>query len=112
MSTRVSPARHLPRSRVWLRALVLLLALLVPGTDAEMRAMPVASSVETNGVEYDVLEPAAGALRPSSPAVHRPSAPPRPAPAPAPHDPEAGPLPAPPRPSYTLRARRTVVLRC
>ena len=110
MSTRVSPARHLPRSHAWLRALVLLLTLLVPGTDTEMRAMPVASSVETT-IEYDVLDPAA-ALRPSSLAVHRPTAPLRPAPAPAPHDPEVGPLPAPPRPPYTLRALRTVVLRC
>jgi len=108
--TPVSTARSLPRSRAWLRALVLLLALLVPGTHAEMRATPVASSVETT-IEYDVLDTAA-ALRPSSPAVHRPTAPLRPAPAPASHDPEGRSLPAPHGPSYALRAQRTVVLRC
>ncbi|MFE2420590.1 hypothetical protein [Streptomyces hokutonensis] len=107
----MSPARSLPRSRAWLRALVLLLALLVPGTHAETRATPVASSVETT-IEYDVLDTAAAALRPSTPAVHRPSAPLRPAPTPASHSPEGRPLPAPHGPSYTLRAQRTVVLRC
>ncbi|MEV0908740.1 hypothetical protein [Streptomyces hokutonensis] len=106
----MSTARSLPRSRAWLRALVLLLALLVPGTHAEMRATPVASSVETT-IEYDVLDTAA-ALRPSSLAVHRPTAPLRPAPAPVSHDPEDRSLPAPHGPSYTLRAQRTVVLRC
>ncbi len=109
--TPVSTARSLPRSRAWLRALVLLLALLMPGTHAETRAMPVASSVETT-IEYDVLDTATAALRPSSLAVHRPTAPLRPAPAPASHDPEGRPLPAPHGPSYTLRAQRTVVLRC
>lgn len=64
-----------PRSRAWLRALVLLLALLVPGTHAEVRATSVASSAGTT-VEYDVLDPAA-ALRPVSLTVrfyHRASA--------------------------------------
>lgn len=111
MSTRVSPTRNLPRSHAWLRGLVLLLALLVPGTHAEMRAMPVAvASVETT-VEYDVLDTAA-ALRPASPLVHRPTAPLRPAPAAAARAPRARSLPAPPCPPYTLRALRTVVLRC
>jgi len=112
MSTRVSRARNLPRSRAWLRALVLLLALLVPGTHAETRATPVASSAETT-LEYDVLDPAA-ALRPLSPAVHRPTAPQRPAPTPSPAspNPHSRALPAPPWPPYTLRALRTVVLRC
>jgi len=107
--TPVSTARSLPRSRAWLRALVLLLALLVPGTHAEMRAVPVASSVETT-IEYDVLDTAA--VRPSSLTAPRPTAPLRPAPAPASYDPEGRPLPAPHGPSYTLRAQRTVVLRC
>ncbi|WP_405949148.1 hypothetical protein OG588_24275 [Streptomyces prunicolor] len=110
MSTRVSPAHRLPRSHVWLRALVLLLALLVPGTHAEMRATPVASSVETT-IEYDVLDTAA-ALRPVSLTVHRPTAPLRPAPGPAATAPRARSFPAPPSPPYTLRALRTVVLRC
>ncbi|WP_369188958.1 hypothetical protein [Streptomyces sp. R08] len=112
MSTRVRPAHRLPRSRAWLRALVLLLALLVPGTHAELRATPAASaSVETT-VEYDVLDTAA-ALRPVGPlAVRRPTAPLRPAPAPASRAPLARSFPAPPSPPYTLRALRTVVLRC
>ena len=110
MSTRVSPAHHLPRSRVWLRALVLLLALLVPDTHAEMRATPVASSVETT-IEYDVLDTAA-ALRPVSLTVQRPTAPLRPAPGQAVRAPRARSFPAPPSPPYTLRALRTVVLRC
>ncbi|MBK6016257.1 hypothetical protein JHN45_34735, partial [Streptomyces sp. MBT53] len=83
----MSTARSLPRSRAWLRALVLLLALLVPGAHAEMRAVPVASSVETT-IEYDVLDTATAALRPSALAVHRPTPPLRPAPAPASYDPE------------------------
>ncbi|MFD4556020.1 hypothetical protein ACFWP5_17170 [Streptomyces sp. NPDC058469] len=116
MSTRVSgvsPARSLPRSRARLRALVLLLALLVPGTHAEVRAMPVASSSAETTIEYDVLDTAA-ALRPVSLTVHRPTAPLRPAPAPSPASPgpQSRSLPAPPRPPYTLRALRTVVLRC
>jgi hypothetical protein len=111
MSTRVSTTRSLPRSRAWLRALVLLLALLVPGTHAaEMRATPVASSTEST-VEYDVLDTAA-ALRSPSLTVHRPTAPLRPAPTPASRAPGARSFPAPTRPSYTLRALRTVVLRC
>ncbi len=113
MSTRVSTTPSLPRSHAWLRALVLLLALLVPGTHAEMHAPPVASSAETT-IEYDVLDTATAALRPLSLAVHRPTAPLRPAPAPSPAspDPQSSALPAPPRPPYTLRALRTVVLRC
>lgn len=96
MSTRVRPAHSLPRSRVWLRGLVLLLALLVPGTHAEMRATPVApSSVETT-IEYDVLDTAAAAPRPLSLAVHRPAVPLRPAPGPASSAP--GCAPSPPRP--------------
>jgi hypothetical protein len=104
----MSTARSLPRSRAWLRVLVLLLALLVPGAHAEAHATPV---VSMQTAEYDVLD---AALRPSAPAVHRPVAPYRPAllPAPAPEAPGARPLAAPPRPPYALRSVRTVVLRC
>lgn len=109
MSTRVSTTRSLPRSRAWLRALVLLLALLVPGTHAaEVRAAPVASSAES-GVEYDVLDTAAAALRPLSLTINRATAPLRPATAPTS---QVHTFPAPPWPSYILRALRTVVLRC
>ncbi|MFJ9633179.1 hypothetical protein ACIRU8_36285 [Streptomyces sp. NPDC101175] len=106
----MSTARSLPRSRAWLRALVLLLALLVPGTHAEPRATPLASSVETTPIEYDALDTATAVLRPSCPAVPRPA--PLPRPAPASPAPGARPLPAPPGASYTLRAQRTVILRC
>lgn len=107
--TPVTPARSLPRSRAWLRALVLLLALLVPGAHVDASATSVASSVETT-IEYDALDTTAPALRPTSLAVDRPTAPLRPVPAPG--VPARRPLPAPPRASYTLRALRTVVLRC
>jgi hypothetical protein len=104
----MSTARSLPRSRAWLRALVLLLALLVPGAHAEVHATPV---VSMQTAEYDVLD---AALRPSAPAAHRPVAPDRPAllPDPAPEAPGTRTLPAPPRPPYALRTLRTAVLRC
>ncbi|MEV6480405.1 hypothetical protein [Streptomyces sp. NPDC051576] len=105
----MTPARSLPRSRAWLRALVLLLALLVPGAHVDASATPVVSSVETT-VEYDALDTTAPALRPTSLAVDRPTAPLRPVPAPG--APARRPLAATPRASYTLRALRTVVLRC
>ncbi|MFF1446077.1 hypothetical protein [Streptomyces sp. NPDC058295] len=103
----MSPAARLPRSRTWLRTLVLLLALLVPGAAAEISAAPVAAA---ELAEYDVLDTA---LRPA-PCAHRPAAPPRPAalPAPAPGVPADPPRPAPHRPSYALHVLRTVVLRC
>ncbi|MFI5883730.1 hypothetical protein [Streptomyces sp. NPDC051554] len=110
MSTRVRTTRSLPRSRAWLRVLVLLLALLVPGTHAEVLATSVASSAETT-VEYDVLDTAA-ALRPVPLTVRRPTMPLRPAPGPASQAPRVRSFPAPPWSPYTLRALRTVVLRC
>ncbi|MFC8518690.1 hypothetical protein [Streptomyces sp. NPDC057257] len=104
----MSTARRLPHSRAWLRVLVLLFALLVPGAQAEVHAAPVAS-VET--VEYDVLD---AAVRPPADAVRRAVVPLRPAPlpAPAPHAAPGRPRPASPQPPYTLRSLRTVVLRC
>ncbi|KQX62522.1 MULTISPECIES: hypothetical protein [unclassified Streptomyces] len=105
----MSPAARLPRSRTWLRTLVLLLALLVPGAAAEVSAAPVAAEIAAIA-EYDVVDTA---LRPA-PRAPRPAAPPRPAalPAPAPGVPADRPRPAPSRPSYALHALRTVVLRC
>ncbi|MER5196270.1 hypothetical protein ACWD3J_23905 [Streptomyces sp. NPDC002755] len=102
----MSPTARLPRSRTWLRTLVLLLALLVPGAATEVAAAPVAAEV----AEYDVLDTA---LRPA-PCAHRPAALRRPAPLPdpAPGAPADRPRPAPHRPSYALHALRTVVLRC
>ncbi|MGW7259804.1 hypothetical protein [Streptomyces sp. NPDC054834] len=109
-------ARRHPRGRAWLRVLVLLLALSVPGTQTQAAPVPSAppglsvSSGET--VEYDLLEPA---LRPPPCSVHRAGVPLRPAPLP---DPAPGrtrshrPLPAPRRPPHTSHTLRSVVLRC
>ncbi|MFI6936932.1 hypothetical protein [Streptomyces sp. NPDC050287] len=109
----MSTVRSLPRSRAWLRVLVLLLAVLVPGTHAAAHAAPVAS---LEIVEYDVLDAAATtAVRPPATAVRRAAVPlrPVPLPAPAPGAPEGGrPLPAPPVAPYAARALRSVVLRC
>ncbi|MFJ5836301.1 hypothetical protein ACIQGO_05890 [Streptomyces shenzhenensis] len=106
----MSSAPTLPRGRAWLRVLVLLLALLVPGAHAEAHATPV---VAGNVVQHDGLDTA---LRPPSRTVHQPLAPaartvPLTVPAPAvPHD---RPLPVPaPRPPYALYALCSVVLRC
>ncbi|MFD9000775.1 hypothetical protein ACFV0T_07315 [Streptomyces sp. NPDC059582] len=112
MSSSTAP-RRTPYGRAWLRALVLLLALLVPGTHAEVHAAPAVSGVsgETT-VEYDILD---GALRPPARTAHRPAAPLRPAPLPDPA-PGAARGPActaplgsayPPHPALS-----TVVLRC
>ncbi|MFF4270680.1 hypothetical protein [Streptomyces sp. NPDC001536] len=102
-------ARTLPRGRVWLRAFVLLLALLVPGAHSGTHAATPVVAGEV--AEYDVLDTA---LRPPARAAHRPVVPLRPAPrpAPAPGVPAGHPLPAPPRPPYALHTLRSVVLRC
>ncbi|MGW0771689.1 hypothetical protein [Streptomyces sp. NPDC002676] len=111
----MSTARRLPRSRAWLRVLVLLLALLVPGARAEACAAPVASgeTVEYDG-PYDALYDAPGlAVRPPAGAVRRTAVPLSPAPLAAPASAAAEhPLPAAPPPPYTLRTLRSVVLRC
>ncbi|MER5749545.1 hypothetical protein [Streptomyces sp. NPDC002088] len=109
-----SSAPHLPSyGRGWLRALVLLLALLVPGAHAEIHAAPaVAASGGT--VEYDVVLDTA--LRPPArAAAHRPAVPPRPAPLqdPAPEAAESRAGLAPVETSCAPHATlRTVVLRC
>jgi hypothetical protein len=107
----VSTARSLPRGRAWLRTLVLLLALLVPGTHAELHAAP---SAATEIVDYDALD---ATLRPPADALRRTVVALRPSPlqAPAPGAPADRPLPALPRPPHPLRALhalRSVVLRC
>ncbi|ANP57209.1 hypothetical protein J2Z21_004019 [Streptomyces griseochromogenes] len=105
--------RRPPRPHAWLRLLVLLLALLVPGTHAQAQAEPtptaLAETVES--VEHDALDTL---VRPPAGAVHRADAPERPAPLsdPAPARPAARSCPAVPRPPYTLPLLRTVVLRC
>ncbi|MCX5170072.1 hypothetical protein ACK389_19690 [Streptomyces antibioticus] len=101
-----STARRVSRGRAWLRAFVLLLALLAPGVAAEVSVASVAAEV----VEYDVAGPA---LRPA-PGAHRPAVPPPPAPPAAPAArPGAGrEWPAPGGTPYALVVSRTVVLRC
>ncbi|GAA3910677.1 hypothetical protein GCM10023084_73490 [Streptomyces lacrimifluminis] len=110
----MSPAARTPytsyaaRPAAWLRVLVLLLALLVPGT-AHCGA---AESVVPGGTaaEYDVHDTA---LRPPARHGHRPVVPLRPVPRPPsvrhPVAKATHPLPVPPRPTLALRS---VVLRC
>ncbi|MET8948125.1 hypothetical protein ABZX30_32470 [Streptomyces sp. NPDC004542] len=111
----MSTARRPPRSRAWLRVLVLLLALSVPGAQAQAAPMPPAPSVPSvssgESTGYDLLEPA---LRPPSCSAHRAGVPLRPVPLPdpAPGRPRGRRLPAPPRPPYASYALRSVVLRC
>ncbi|MEW2287895.1 hypothetical protein [Streptomyces sp. NPDC047841] len=106
----MSRSRSTPRGRTWLRVLVLLLALWVPGAHVPVPAVPdLAAAAET--AEHDVLDTA---LRPPVRALHRADAPERLAPltAPAPAVPAARPRPAAPRAPYTAPLLRTVVLRC
>lgn len=107
----MSTARCLSRSRAWLRVLVLLLALLVPGAHAQAHALPVAVGVAGEVAEHDVLDTA---VRPPAradrrkPVRMRPAPPPRPAPGAA-----AAPRScAPPGRPYVPHILRTVVLRC
>lgn len=107
----MSTAPRLPRRRrAWLRVLVLLVALVLPGAHTGTHAAPVTPPAG-EAIEYDLLDTA---LRLPARAAQRPVVPLRPAPRPepAPGVPAGAPLPAPPRPSYALVALRTVVLRC
>ncbi|MER7568656.1 hypothetical protein ABTZ93_37755 [Streptomyces sp. NPDC097941] len=105
----MSSVRRPPCSRDWLRALVLLLALLVPGAHLQAQAMPPVPAGEL--VEYDVLDTA---LRPPARIVHRAVVPLRPVPWPeaVPGVPADRTLPVVPRPPHALPALRSVVLRC
>ncbi|MGW7816593.1 hypothetical protein ACWGLF_00390 [Streptomyces puniciscabiei] len=99
-----------PRGRTWLRVLVLLLALWVPGAHVQAEAAPaLGASAET--FDHDVL---GTLLRPPAHAVHRADAPERPAPLPdpVPARPAARPCCGTPRVPYALPLLRTVVLRC
>ncbi|GAA4307787.1 hypothetical protein GCM10023086_26460 [Streptomyces venetus] len=113
----MSPARQQPvprgtRPNAWLRVLVLLLALLVPGAHAEAHTGTVAAvSGESTAVECDVLDTV---LRPSARGFRRTAVPPRPAPLPSP-----GPaytarhaVPVPPDTPHAPRPPRSEVLRC
>ncbi|MGC0330967.1 hypothetical protein RKD23_003957 [Streptomyces sp. SAI-170] len=105
----MSTTPRLVRSRRWLRALALALALLLPGAPSAAAGLtaPAALAVPGEIVEYDVLDTA---LRPPHRVLPRPAAPPRPTP--APRRPPAPRVPAAPLPSYGPDVLRTVVLRC
>ncbi|MFD4508344.1 hypothetical protein [Streptomyces sp. NPDC058457] len=99
----------------WLRALVLLLALLLAGVPTAVEALAAAGpAVSAETFEHDALDTP---LRPPARAVHRADVPQRPAPLsdaarPAgPADPHR-PGPTAPRPPYATPLLRTVVLRC
>ncbi|MGW2565434.1 hypothetical protein [Streptomyces sp. NPDC001537] len=104
----MSTVRSLPRGHAWLRTLVLLLALLVPGAHVEAHTAPPSA---TEIVEYDALD---AAVRPAADALHRTVVALRPAPLQAPplDTPADRALPAPPRLPHALHALRSVVLRC
>ncbi|MFF7970375.1 hypothetical protein [Streptomyces sp. NPDC007905] len=103
----------LPRTstRTWLRVLVLLLAVWVPGAHVQAQAAS-ALAVSAETAEHDVL---GTLLRPPVRGLHQPDAPERTAPLPdpaAPVRPALGPCPAVPRPPYAVPLLRSVVLRC
>ncbi|WP_308297225.1 MULTISPECIES: hypothetical protein [unclassified Streptomyces] len=107
----MSTARSRVRSRAWLRVLVLLLALLVPGAHAQAHALPVAAGVVGEVAEYDVLDTA---VRPPARADRRSTVRlrPGPVPQPAPGVPACPARSVPPRAPYVPYILRTVVLRC
>ncbi|WP_330458691.1 hypothetical protein OIB37_18410 [Streptomyces sp. NBC_00820] len=102
-----------PRHRAWLRLLVLLLALLVPGAHAQAQAAP-ALTASAEPAEHDALDTL---VRPPARALHQADAPERATPLPgqAPAGTAAHPRPrafgAPGAP-FALPLLRTVVLRC
>ncbi|MQY35703.1 hypothetical protein SRB17_36910 [Streptomyces sp. RB17] len=106
----MSRTASVPRSRTWLRALALLLALWVPGAHVQAQAAP-ALGASAGTFEHDVLDTL---VRPPAPAVHRAGVPERPAPLPAPASirPAVRACPATPRVPYAPPLLRTVVLRC
>ncbi|OIK05895.1 hypothetical protein [Streptomyces monashensis] len=107
-----------PRSRTWLRVLVLLLALWVPVAHAQAHAAPacaVSADTSEHHDGHDVTDALDGLdllLRPTARAVHRADAPECPAPLPGPAAPARRPCPAASRAPYTTPLPRTVVLRC
>ncbi|MFJ3797854.1 hypothetical protein ACIPSJ_16390 [Streptomyces sp. NPDC090088] len=109
-------ARRRPRpGHAWPRALVLLLALLLPAVPTAAEALTAAApAVSAETAEHDVLHTP---LRPPARAVHRADVPQRPAPLPDPAP--AGPADrglrlraTAPCPPYAMPLLRTVVLRC
>ncbi|CAL9538117.1 hypothetical protein SUDANB1_04164 [Streptomyces sp. enrichment culture] len=110
MSPEPQPEPRGPRGHIWLRVLVLLLALLVPGAHAEALTGPTAAvSGESTTVECDFLDTV---LRPPARGVHRTAAPTAPAPLPEPAPTARLSLPVPADPPYDPRPLRYEVLRC
>ncbi|MFD8231082.1 hypothetical protein ACFV20_04190 [Streptomyces sp. NPDC059696] len=106
------PVPRAPRRHPWLRVLVLLLALLVPGTHAEAQTGATAPvPAEHTTVECDLLDTAP---RPAPRGARRVTDPPPPAPPtdPVPAPPAPRSAPVPPRPPSDPRPLRSEVLRC
>ncbi|MEU1465467.1 hypothetical protein ABZ467_33320 [Streptomyces sp. NPDC005727] len=106
----MSRTARIPRSRTWLRVLVLLLAVWVPGAHVQPQPAPApAASAGTS--EHDHLDTLP---RPPARVSHPAGAPERPAPlpGPAPAPAAAPPGRAVPRPPGAVPLLRTVVLRC
>ncbi|MFE6408995.1 hypothetical protein ACFVOR_18920 [Streptomyces sp. NPDC057837] len=100
------------RRPTWPRVLVLLLALLVPGTHAAAHTVPaVPLAGESTSAEFDAFDTV---LRPAGRGARRAAAPLRPAPlrGPALACTARRPVPVPPAPPHDPRPLRSEVLRC
>ncbi|MEU3252928.1 hypothetical protein [Streptomyces sp. NPDC006997] len=103
------------RRHAWLRALVLLLVLCVPGAHAGARAVPPVTVTAESGGTVAEADPLDTALRAPGRGAHRPAVPQRPTDPGPPRVPPAAHTPhpaAPPPPPYALRTLRCVVLIC
>ncbi|GGX15714.1 hypothetical protein [Streptomyces lomondensis] len=112
MNPAPQPLPRAPRRNAWLRVLVLLLALLVPGAHAATHTGPAATVPgESTTVEYDAFDTA---LRLPARTARRTPVPLRPAPLPAPGPASTArlPVPVPPSPPHDPRPLRSEVLRC
>ncbi|MFG2808646.1 MULTISPECIES: hypothetical protein [Streptomyces] len=113
MTPAPQPVHRSPRRHAWLRVLVLLLALLVPGAHAEAHTGWTAGvSGENTTVECDLLDTA---LRlPARTARRTAAVPLSPAPlrGPGPASTAQHPVPVPPTPRLDPRPLRSEVLRC
>ncbi|MFD0316003.1 hypothetical protein [Streptomyces flavalbus] len=111
----MSRTPHPDRRHAWLRALVLLLVLCVPGAHAGAQAVPPVTVTAENGGTAAEADPLDTALRAPGRGAHRPVVPQRPAGRPTPPAARAGHGPRttlPPRPPYALQSLRCVVLIC
>ncbi|MGW6542542.1 hypothetical protein ACWGBH_06765 [Streptomyces massasporeus] len=113
MTPAPQPVPRSPRRHAWLRVLVLLLALLVPGAHAEAHTGWTAGVTgESTTVECDVLDTT---LRPPARTARRTATvplSPDPLPGPGPASTAQHPVPVPPTPRLDPRPLRSEVLRC